>query len=111
MTRQSAIEKIYALPRFNRGETLEPVRALLRALHDPQDALRFVHVAGTNGKGSISTMVAAVLQAAGQRVGLYTSPYINDFCERFRIQDIPVNATRFTRAAKRVFDAGCELAV
>lgn len=105
MTRQSAIEKIYALPRFNRGETLEPVRALLHALHDPQDALRFVHVAGTNGKGSISTMVAAILQSAGQRVGLYTSPYINDFCERFRIQDIPVNATRFTRAAKQVFDA------
>ncbi len=105
MTRQTAIEKIYALPRFNRGETLEPVHELLHALHDPQKVLRFVHVAGTNGKGSISTMIAAILQATGQKVGLYTSPYINDFCERFRIGDVPVNATAFTRAAKRVFDA------
>lgn len=105
MTCQSAIEKIYTLPRFNRQNTLDPVVALLHALHDPQDTLRFIHVAGTNGKGSISTMVAAVLRAAGHRTGLYTSPYINDFRERFRINDDPVNATAFARAARKVFTA------
>lgn len=65
---------------------LEPVAALLRLLGDPQQAgLRFVVVAGTNGKGSVAAMTAAALKAAGHRVGLFTSPHLLRFTERIRI--------------------------
>jgi hypothetical protein len=105
MTATRAIEKIYALPRFARGETLEPVRELLSLLHDPQNSYPCIHVAGTNGKGSVSTMLASILSASGRRVGLYTSPYIHSFRERFQIDGKPVSATRFASAAARVFAA------
>lgn len=104
MTNQNALDKIHALPRFNRGNTLAPVLSLLHTLHDPQRMMRAIHVAGTNGKGSVSTMISAALSAAGHRVGLYTSPYINHFRERFRINDKPVSPAVFTRATHRVFE-------
>ena len=103
MTPKSALERIYALPRFNRGETLSPVRELLAALREPQRALRFVHVAGTNGKGSISAMCASVLAKTGLRVGLYTSPFINHFRERFQINGTPVSPAEFAAATREVF--------
>ena len=106
MTEQSALARIYALPRFCGGErTLEPLRALLALLCEPQRALRFVHVAGTNGKGSVSTMTASVLQEAGYRVGLYTSPYINTFRERFQINGKPIGEAVFLRAVRKVLAA------
>lgn len=105
MTPKNALDKILALPRFQRGHTLVPVKQLLAALHDPQEDLSFIHVAGTNGKGSISTMCASMLQAAGYRVGLYTSPYINSFHERFRIDGVPVSPAVFAEAARDVLTA------
>ncbi|MFI3313970.1 MAG: folylpolyglutamate synthase/dihydrofolate synthase family protein [Eubacteriales bacterium] len=59
--------------------------ALLEAMGNPQNQLKFVHVAGTNGKGSTAAMVASVLQTAGYRTGLYTSPYIHRFHERMQV--------------------------
>ncbi len=105
MTAKTALEHIYALPRFNRGETMEPVAELLRALREPQRALRFIHIAGTNGKGSVSAMCDAILRESGMRVGLYTSPFINDFRERFQIDGRPVNQTDFAQAAAYVLRA------
>ena len=69
------------------GRTTE----LLDRLGRPQDALRFVHVAGTNGKGSTSAMLASVLQAAGYRVGLYTSPFIIRFNERMQVDGVDIS--------------------
>ena len=73
---------------------LERITALCRALGNPQKKLRFIHVAGTNGKGSTSSMLASILQKAGYRTGLYTSPYIRTFCERIRVdgENIPEDA-------------------
>ena len=70
---------------------LSRTRTLLHLMGDPQDKLRYVHVAGTNGKGSTCAMTASILQAAGYRVGLYTSPYILRFNERMKVdgEDIP----------------------
>ena len=70
---------------------LERIRALLERMGRPQDKLRFVHVAGTNGKGSTCAYIARVLQEAGYRCGLFTSPYIIEFEERIRIngENIP----------------------
>lgn len=64
---------------------LERIRELLDRLGRPQDRLKFVHVAGTNGKGSICTYLASILQAAGYRTGMFTSPYIERFEERIRV--------------------------
>ena len=64
---------------------LERIRALLERLGNPQDALKFVHIAGTNGKGSTAAMLASVLTRAGYRTGLYTSPYILRFNERIQV--------------------------
>lgn len=64
---------------------LDRIRALCSALGNPQDNLKFIHVAGTNGKGSLCAMTASMLRAAGLRVGLYTSPYIVRFNERMQV--------------------------
>lgn len=73
---------------------LDRTRALLKRLGEPQKKLRFVHVAGTNGKGSACAMLASVLRCAGYKTGLYTSPYVCRFHERIQIDgaDIPDEA-------------------
>lgn len=77
---------------------LERISQLLDALGRPQDSLRFVHVAGTNGKGSTCAYLASILQAAGLRTGLFTSPYIERFEERIRIDGIDISPEDLTRA-------------
>ncbi|MBQ7858745.1 MAG: bifunctional folylpolyglutamate synthase/dihydrofolate synthase [Faecalibacterium sp.] len=62
----------------------------MAALGDPQNGLKFVHVAGTNGKGSTCAMLASCLRAAGYRVGLFTSPFINRFNERMQVNGVPI---------------------
>ena len=64
---------------------LDNTLALANALGNPQQHLKCIHVAGTNGKGSTSHMLASILQAAGYNVGLYTSPHLKDFRERIKI--------------------------
>lgn len=82
MTYQKALRYIHALHRFGRKPELTRIRLLLEKLGNPQKKLRFIHVAGTNGKGSTSTMIASIMREAGYRTGLYTSPYMVDFRER-----------------------------
>lgn len=82
MNCQQAIEYIHSLLKFGIKPGLERIAALCEALGNPQDKLKFVHVAGTNGKGSTSTMIANILIQSGFSVGLYTSPYVTDFRER-----------------------------
>ena len=69
---------------------LATTRALLRSVGDPQETLPTVHIGGTNGKGSVSTLVAGVLAEAGWRVGLYTSPHLISFRERIRVDGVPI---------------------
>ena len=70
---------------------LSRTRELLGLLGDPQDKLRFIHVAGTNGKGSTCAMLASILQAAGYKTGLYTSPFVNRFNERIALNGTPIS--------------------
>lgn len=97
MTYPEALDYLYSrLPVFHRigpkalkpglGNTLK----LCEALGNPQDRFRSIHVAGTNGKGSTSHMLASVYQAAGYRVGLYTSPHLKSFTERIRLNGQPI---------------------
>lgn len=70
---------------------LERIRELLERLGRPQDRLKFVHVAGTNGKGSICAYLASILSAAGYRTGMFTSPYIERFEERIRVDGVMIS--------------------
>jgi dihydrofolate synthase/folylpolyglutamate synthase len=67
------------------------MRSLAAALGSPQEAYPIIHVAGTKGKGSVSALCASALQAAGYRVGLYTSPHLDDFTERIQINGQPIS--------------------
>jgi dihydrofolate synthase / folylpolyglutamate synthase len=81
---------------------LERIRTALDALGRPQDKLRFVHVAGTNGKGSVCAMLESGLRAGGGRIGMFTSPHLAEPTERIRIDGRPVTAEQFTDAFNRV---------
>lgn len=85
MTGEEAIAFIQEVSWRGSKPGLSRVRALLEAMGRPDRRLKYVHIAGTNGKGSTAAMTAAILQAAGYKVGLYTSPYLQRFHERMRI--------------------------
>ena len=107
MNYNDALRYIGSRLRFGIKPGLDRIRRLLCRLGEPQKRLRFIHVAGTNGKGSTCTMTAAGLMAAGYRVGLYTSPYICDFRERIQIdgQMIPEDdLARLTEQAAAIID-------
>src|SRR4051812_19668935 len=89
---EDAVHFLYtSLPMFQRigaaalKHDLSNTVKLCRALGDPQQKFKSVHVAGTNGKGSSSHMIASILQEAGYNTGLYTSPHLKDFTERVRL--------------------------
>lgn len=81
---------------------LERVEELLSRLGYPHHKLKFVHVAGTNGKGSVCSMLASVLTEAGYKTGLYTSPFINDFNERIQISGKAIDDEELARVAEAV---------
>lgn len=82
MNYDQSLEFIHSRMKFGSRPGMERIEALCNAFDNPQDKLKFVHVAGTNGKGSTCNMISSVLVAAGYNVGLFTSPYITDFRER-----------------------------
>src|SRR6266403_735027 len=90
MTYPETINYLYDIRLFGQKLGLETMRYLLRLMGDPQNSLRFIHIAGTNGKGSVAAMLHAVLSEAGYKTGLYTSPHLVSFCERFQINGRPI---------------------
>ena len=85
MNGEEALAYIHNSIRFGSRLGLERMKTLTDFLGNPQDSLRFIHVAGTNGKGSTSAYIASILSAAGLRTGLYTSPALVDFADRIRV--------------------------
>ena len=85
MNYQEALAYISGVEFFGSKPGLERIRELLDRLGNPQNGMKFIHIAGTNGKGSCAAMTASVLKAAGYRTGLYTSPYLYRFNERMQI--------------------------
>ncbi len=86
----SELPWLYSTQMFGIKLGLENINRLLAELGDPHLTLRCIHVAGTNGKGSVCAMLDAILREAGHTVGLYTSPHLVDFSERIRIQGLPI---------------------
>ncbi len=110
MTYEEALNAIHAVHWQGHKPGLGRTRALLSALGDPHKALRFVHVAGTNGKGSTAAMLDSCLRAAGYRTGLFTSPYINRFNERVQVDGVPIPDGDLVRLVERVQPAAAAMA-
>ncbi len=97
-----SVNYIHSLLKFGIRPGLAGMGALLRFLGNPEKDLKYVHVAGTNGKGSTSTAVSNVLVDAGYRIGLYTSPYVTDFLERVQFGGAPVDKELFASSVEKV---------
>ncbi len=102
MTGQEAISYIHSFQWQDHAPGLGRMRALLRALGDPQRGRKFVHVAGTNGKGSTCACIASVLRAAGYRVGLNTSPYLMTFHERIQVNGALISDGELASLAEEI---------
>jgi dihydrofolate synthase / folylpolyglutamate synthase len=106
MTYSESVHFLYSLG--NEIQTakfgLDRITRLLEALGSPHRAGRFVHVAGTNGKGSTCAMIEAGLRAAGVRTGLYTSPHLNEPTERIQIAGLPISQVQFAEAFTEVHE-------
>lgn len=87
MTYQEAIEIIHGFQRFGSKLGLDRMKYLMNLLGNPQNKMKIIHVAGTNGKGSVSRFIASCLTENGYRVGLYTSPFLERFTERIEFDD------------------------
>ena len=125
MTYAEAVSRILGLrggERTGMRPGLERIEALLDAIGRPERSFTIAQVGGTNGKGSISAMLGAILQAAGRRVGLYTSPHLRHYRERIRVDGRPISesdfvdgvealGTQIARLDATVFEAGTALAL
>ena len=85
MDYKQALEELYSMKEWKFRLGLKNMKALLRKLENPERKLKCIHVAGTNGKGSVCAMISSVLIDAGYKVGMYTSPHLKKFNERIRI--------------------------
>jgi dihydrofolate synthase/folylpolyglutamate synthase len=115
MEYQAALDYLHSLYRFGSRLGLERVRHLLELAGNPQHRVRAVHVAGTNGKGSVTAMVASMLMAAGYRTGMYISPHLERFTERVSVdgREIPGSevaglVTRLVPLIERMVAGGYE---
>lgn len=102
MNYDNAIKLLTSQGKFKIKLGLERISAVLEKLGNPQDKLKCIHVAGTNGKGSVCAIIASVLQNAGMRVGLYTSPHIFDYTERIKINGVDISKEDFAKYIEQV---------
>ncbi len=101
----SSLDYLYGLQRFGVKLGLENMQALRARLPLLQESLPCIHVAGTNGKGSVSVLLAEILKHSGLQVGLYTSPHLHCFTERIRIDGVPVDQNEIAVLAEAVRQA------
>ena len=98
------IKTMYGLRRFGIKLGLSTIKSMMHGLGNPQDSYSCIHVAGTNGKGSIASSIASILKESNYRVGLYTSPHLVRFNERIRINNQPVPDKNVVEAYKALKD-------
>ena len=106
MTTQQAMEALHALPRMGQGAPgLARMQNLCDHLGNPEKELQCIHIAGTNGKGSLAAMTSSILTAAGYKTGLTISPYVVDFRERFQIDGEMIPPRTLANLTEKVLDA------
>lgn len=103
MTYEQALEKIHSLLSLGSRPGLDRMRKFMDRLGNPQNNLCYIHVAGTNGKGSVCAMLSSVLVAAGYKTGLFISPYITDFRERIQINNRMIDKEVLAQAVEETF--------
>ncbi|MCH3962796.1 MAG: bifunctional folylpolyglutamate synthase/dihydrofolate synthase [Clostridium sp.] len=113
MNYMEALNYIESTARFGSNLGLERVEKLLELLGNPQERIKCIHVAGTNGKGSITAMISKILSTSGYRVGMYTSPHLEVFEERIQINgnnisrdDLALSVTEVSKAVDKVLELG-----
>ncbi len=102
MDRQGAIRYMGEVSWQENSRGLQRIAALLESMGSPQKSLRFIHVAGTNGKGSVCCMLASVLSKAGYRTGLFTSPFVNCFNERIQVDGVYITDEEVAQLTQEV---------
>ncbi len=105
MTYEEAVRYILDIPRFTKKNDMMHTKAFLEYLGDPQDDLKVIHVAGTNGKGSVCAYLNAMLRSEGKRVGLFTSPHLIRMNERIVIDGEQISDEAFRSVFEETLDA------
>ena len=105
MDYNSAVKFYHSLERFGIRPGLERIGALCEYLGHPEKQMRYVHVAGTNGKGTVCTEISNILRAAGFRTGLYTSPYVLDFRERIQVDNQMIPPEALVQVTEKISQA------
>ncbi|HSI83196.1 MAG: folylpolyglutamate synthase/dihydrofolate synthase family protein [Candidatus Methylacidiphilales bacterium] len=100
MTGQEALEFLGRLRMMGMKLGLENMRDLAERIGGPHERMRFIHIAGTNGKGSTSAFLASCLRKAGYRVGMFTSPHLISICERIQINGVPISMEELTEGVE-----------
>lgn len=107
MDYNEAIEYIHSIPKFRRPLGNAQLAKLLECFGDPQDKLKIIHIAGTNGKGSAAAMLTEILKAQGYKTGMFTSPFIEVFNERIQINGVLISdedIALYTHTVKKVME-------
>jgi dihydrofolate synthase / folylpolyglutamate synthase len=99
---QESLDWIHGLGRFGIKPGLERITALLNLLDNPHHKIKFIHIGGTNGKGSTAAMLASILRSAGYSVGLYTSPYLLSFTNRMAVNGADVARSELVNIVNRI---------
>ncbi|MBI5800252.1 MAG: bifunctional folylpolyglutamate synthase/dihydrofolate synthase [Verrucomicrobia bacterium] len=107
MTYAEALDHLHGLAVFGARFGLETAHRMAAGLGNPQEQLRFIHVAGTNGKGSTCAMLESIYRAAGLRVGLFTSPHLVSFRERIQVNRRLISETEVARLVEEVISSQC----
>ena len=106
---REAVRCLEDIPRFTKKNSLSHTRQFLRRLGDPQKDFPFLHVAGTNGKGSCCAFLDAAFREAGYSCGLFTSPHLVETTERFRLNAEPVSREKFVKAFRTVRELSVQM--
>lgn len=108
MTYQQAAEKVLQIPKFSKEDGFSNAKTLVNQLGNPQESFLVIHVAGSNGKGSVCAYTASMLQEAGFKVGLFTSPHLVEVTERIQINGVPIAKEEFVKVYEKVHSAAME---
>ena len=109
MNYQESLEYIESLAGIGIVPGLDNITGLCERLHNPQDRLRFVHIAGTNGKGSLLAYISTILKTAGYRVGRYLSPVISKYTEKIQINQKSITQAEMASVLTKVKEAADDM--
>lgn len=102
MNYEQAKELLTSQGKFYINFGLERIQSILKLIGNPQEKIKIIHVAGTNGKGSVSSILANILKCAGYKTGLYTSPHLVEYTERIKINNIDISKEDFAAYIEKI---------